>query len=124
MSDPNAPDELPEAVAGPHRVIGTPPPAQARTLLGEVSGDGRERRPAPRELPADPPNPRRAKKAERIVAALLILSTLAGIGCIPAYFRPEGGSVGAVFRSPPAPRLSVSVVFLALAAGRTISVRP
>src|SRR5258708_26009260 len=112
MSDPNAPDELPEAAAGPHRVIGTPPPAQARTLLGEVSGDGRERRPAPRELPADPPNPRRAKKAERIVAALFILSTLAGIGFIAAYVRLEVGSVRAVFPSNPALRLSLSVVVL------------
>src|SRR5258708_6816281 len=67
MSDPNAPDELPEAAAGPHRVIGTPPPAQARTLLGEVSGDGRERRPAPRQLPPRPPNPRPANKAARLV---------------------------------------------------------
>src|SRR5260370_28007398 len=97
MSDPNAPDELPEAAAGPHRVIGTPPPAQARTLLGEVSGDGRERRPAPRELPADPPNPRRAKKAERIGPALFILSTLAGIGFHPPHLRPQVGPAHAGF---------------------------
>jgi ubiquinol-cytochrome c reductase iron-sulfur subunit len=124
MSDPRepeAPDELPEARAVPRRVIGTPSPAEARTMLADV--DGRKARPAPRWLPADPPDPRRAKKAERLVAALFILATLAGIGFIAAYVGLEVGSVDSVFRSNLALGLSMSVVFLALAAGAVIWVR-
>src|SRR5215472_12756925 len=124
MSDPRepeAPDELPEARAVPHRVIGTPSPAEARTMLADV--DGRKARPAPRELPAEPDDPRRAKMAERIVAALFILATLAGIGFIAAYVGLEVHSVDAVFRSNLALGLSMSVVFLALAAGAVIWVR-
>ena len=124
MSDPRepeAPGELPEAGAVPRRVIGTPSPAEARTMLPDV--DGRKARPAPRWLPADPPDPRRAKKAERLVAALFILATLAGIGFIAAYVGLEVGSVDSVFRSNLALGLSMSVVFLALAAGAVIWVR-
>jgi ubiquinol-cytochrome c reductase iron-sulfur subunit len=123
MSDPNAPDEVPEPPARPHRVIGTPPPAQARSLLGDGGGDGRERRPAPRDLPAEPPDLPHAKKAEHLVAALFILSTLAGIGFIAAYVGLEVHSVDAVYRSNLALGLSMSVVFLALAAGAVIWVR-
>jgi ubiquinol-cytochrome c reductase iron-sulfur subunit len=123
MSDANAPDELPEQAAAPHRVIGTPPPAQARSLLGDGSGDGQERPEKPRELPAGPSDPQRAKKAERLVAALFILSTLAGIGFIAAYVGLEVHSVDAVYRSNLALGLSMAVVFLALAAGAVIWVR-
>jgi ubiquinol-cytochrome c reductase iron-sulfur subunit len=123
MSDPNAPDELPEAAAAPHRVIGTPPPAEARTLLSDVGGDGNGSRPAPRELPPDPPDLRHAKKAERVVAACFILATLAGIGFIAAYVGLEVGSVDAVLRSNLALGLSMSVVFLAMAVGAVIWVR-
>src|SRR5258708_15306476 len=122
MSAPNAPDELPGA-AGPHRVIGTPPPAEARALLGDGSGEPNGSPPARRELPAVPSDLRRAKKAEHIVAALFILSTLAGIGFIAAYVRLQVGSVDAVFRSNLALGLSMSVVFLALAVGATLWVR-
>jgi ubiquinol-cytochrome c reductase iron-sulfur subunit len=124
MSDPREPearDELPEAHAAPHRVIGTPPPAEARTMLPEV--DGRKAPPKPRWLPADPPDPRRAKKAEHLVAALFILATLAGIGFIAAYVGLEVGSVDSAFRSNLALGLAMSVVFLALAAGAVIWVR-
>jgi len=123
MSDPNVPGELPEAHAAPHRVIGTPPPAEARTLLGDGSGDGNGSRPVRRELPADPPDLRHAKAAERVVVALFILATLAGIGFIAAYIGLEVHSVDAVFRSNLALGLSMSVVFLALAVGATIWVR-
>src|SRR5215472_5033850 len=94
MSDPRepeAPDELPKAHARPRRVIGTPPPAEARTMLPGV--DGRKTPPARRWLPAGPPDQRRAKKAERLVAALFILSTLAGIGFIAAYVGLAAGAV-------------------------------
>ena len=85
--------------------------------------DGRKTQPERRWLPAGPANPRRAKKAERVVAALFILSTLAGIGFIAAYVGLEVGSVNSAFRSNLALGLSMSVVFLALAAGAVIWVR-
>jgi quinol---cytochrome c reductase iron-sulfur subunit len=125
MSETGAPGGLPdepaEAPAAPHRVIGTPSPAQARTLLGDGSGDGAQ--PAPRELPAGPQDPRKAKSAERLVASLFILSMLAGIGFIAAYIGLEVGSVDAVLRSNLALGLSMSLAFLAIAVGAVIWVR-
>jgi ubiquinol-cytochrome c reductase iron-sulfur subunit len=133
MSDPSAPDAasgLPDqpadAPAGPHRVIGTPPPAAARTMLGQRAGDGAAGDgplPAVRELPEDPPDPRHAKNAERLVAALFILSALASVGFIAAYVGLEVGPIDAVLRSNLALGLSMSVAFLALAVGATIWVR-
>jgi ubiquinol-cytochrome c reductase iron-sulfur subunit len=125
MSDPSAPseptDEPTDAPAGPQRVIGTPSPAQARTLLGGGADDGA--RPVPRELPADPQNPQRAKKAERVVAGLFVLSMLASIGFIAAYIGLEVHSVDATLRSNLALGTSMSIAFLALAVGATIWVR-
>ncbi len=133
MSDPSAPDaasglpgEPTEAAPGRHRVIGTPPPARARMMLGERAGDGAAgdgTLPAPRELPADPPNPRRARQAERLVAALFILSALASIGFIAAYVGLEVHSVDATLRSNLALGFSMGVAFLAMAVGFTIWVR-
>jgi len=126
MSDPTIPDGLPEepdAPVAPHRVIGTPPPAQARTLLGERADGGDGTRPAPRELPADPPDLRKAKNVERVVAALFLLSFVAGVGFIAAYVGLEVHSADAVLRSNLALGVSMSVVFLALAVGATIWVR-
>jgi ubiquinol-cytochrome c reductase iron-sulfur subunit len=111
-----------EGRPGPHRVIGTPPPAQARTLLGAGPGEG-DRAPARRELPAEPPDPGRAKKAERLVAALFILSLLASIGFIAAYVGLEVHSVDATLRSNLALGISMSVAFLAIAIGAVIWVR-
>jgi ubiquinol-cytochrome c reductase iron-sulfur subunit len=127
MSDTGAPggrpDEPAEAPEGPQRVIGTPAPAQARTLLGDGPGDGDGARPAPRELPAGPRDLRKAKTAERMVGALFIFSTLASIGFIAAYVGLEVGSADAVLRSNLALGLSMSLAFLALAVGATIWVR-
>jgi ubiquinol-cytochrome c reductase iron-sulfur subunit len=133
MSDPTAPDGtsgLPdgpaEAPAGPHRVIGTPPPAAARTMLGQRAGDGAAGDgppPAVRELPEDPPDPRHAKNAERLVSLLFILSAVASVGFIAAYVGLEVGPIDAVLRSNLALGLSMSVAFLALAVGATIWVR-
>jgi ubiquinol-cytochrome c reductase iron-sulfur subunit len=126
MSDTGAPggppNEPTEPPAGPHRVIGTPPPAQARTLLGDAPGE-QDKAPAPRELPADPADKPRAKRAERLVAALFILSMLASIGFIAAYVGLEVGSVDATLRSNLALGLSMSVAFLAIAIGAVIWVR-
>ena len=133
MSDPSAPDDTPglpdepaDAPVGPHRVIGTPSPAAARSMLGERAGDGAAGDgplPAVRELPEDPPNLRRAKKAERLVAVLFILSLLASIGFIAAYVGLEVGSVDSTLRSNLALGLSMSVAFLAVAVGAVIWVR-
>ena len=133
MSDPSAPDAasgLPDQPAGPpagpHRVIGTPPPAAARTMLGERAGDGAVGDgplPVVRELPEDPPDPKHSKNAERLVAALFILSALASVGFIAAYVGLEVGPVDAALRSNLALGLSMSLAFLALAVGATIWVR-
>jgi ubiquinol-cytochrome c reductase iron-sulfur subunit len=133
MSDPSAPDgtsglpdELAEAPAGPHRVIGTPPPAAARTMLGQRAGDGAAGDGPPlavRELPEDPPDPRHSKNAERLVSLLFILSAVASVGFIAAYVGLEVGPIDAVLRSNLALGLSMSVAFLALAVGATIWVR-
>jgi len=131
MSDPSAPQGLPDEPAEPpaarHRVIGTPPPAQARTLLGDgasgETGAGDGSPPMRRELPADPSNPVKAKRAERVVALCFILSMLASIGFIAAYVGLEVHSVDAVLRSNLALGVSMSVAFLGLAVGATVWVR-
>jgi ubiquinol-cytochrome c reductase iron-sulfur subunit len=127
MSDPTTPAEPPEEAAetpaGPRRVIGTPPPAQARTLLSERDGDRDGSRPAQRELPTDPSDLRRAKHMERVIATLFIISFLAGVGFIAAYVGLEVHSVDAVLRSNLALGVSMSVVFLTLAVGAVLWVR-
>ena len=122
MSETNGHDELPGDApegTGPRRVIGTPPPAEARTLLGSET----HAEVAPRELPSDPPDLRKAKLAERVVASLFILAMLAGIGFIAAYIGLEVHSVDAVLRSNLALGTSLSVALLALGFGATIWVR-
>ena len=105
----------------PHRVIGTPPPPRARTLLGEAPGSAAPE--APRELPEGPDDPARAKTAERIIAACFMLSMVASIGFIAAYVGLEVHSVDATLRSNLALGLSMSVAFLAMGVGATIWVR-
>jgi len=125
MSETQPSQDLPQEDGhqsrAPHRVIGTPPPAQARRVLAEEPGTTTPE--SPRELPASPANPAKAKTAERIVAALFILSMLASIGFIAAYVGLEVHSVDATLRSNLALGLSMSVAFLAVAAGATIWVR-
>jgi ubiquinol-cytochrome c reductase iron-sulfur subunit len=113
-------EELPEPRA-PRRVIGTPPPAQARTLLEAPPAE--EGPLEPRWLPAEPSNLPQAKRAERVVAALFILSMLASIGFIAAYIGLELGSIGGVQRSNLALGVSMSVAFGALAVGAVIWVK-
>ena len=112
-------EELPESRA-PHRVIGTPPPARARTLLEAPPDTGGE---VDRWLPAEPSNLAQAKRAERVVAALFILSMLASIGFIAAYVGLEVGSPAATLRSNLALGISMSVAFGALAVGAVVWVR-
>ncbi len=105
----------------PHRVIGTPPPAQARTLLGEAPGSAEPE--APRELPAGPDNPAKAKTADKVVAACFLLSMLASFGFIAAYVGLQVHSVDGTLRSNLALGLSMSVAFMAMGVGATIWVR-
>src|SRR6516162_6294566 len=116
-----APEEDGGQSRAPHRVIGTPPPAQARTLLGDAPGSAEPE--APRELPAGPDNPAKAKTAEKVIAAFFLLSMLASIGFIAAYVGLEVHSVDATLRSNLALGLSMSVAFLAVGVGVVIWVR-
>ncbi len=103
-------------------MIGTPPPAEERTLLGTAQSEAPPA--APRELPADPDDLAGAKRAEKIVASLFILAMLAGIGFIAAYIGlPVRVSVDAVLRSNLALGISMGVAFLALGVGAVIWVR-
>ena len=112
-------EELPESRA-PHRVIGTPPPARARTLLEAPPPQA----PKPeRWLPAEPPNLNQAKRAERIVAALFILSVLASVGFVAAYVGVQVGSVGGAARSNLALGIAMSVAIGAVAVGAVIWIR-
>ena len=110
----------PEGHAAPRRVIGTPSPATARTLLAEA-GDGGEK-PA-REMPADPPDPTRAKKAERIVVACFLLAMLAGFGFLVAYATIGVGTINKTLHSNLALGTTLSLVLLLLGAGAVIWVR-
>jgi ubiquinol-cytochrome c reductase iron-sulfur subunit len=112
-------EELPESRA-PHRVIGTPASARARTLLDAPPDTDVE---VERWLPAGPSNLPQAKRAERLVATLFILSLLASIGFIAAYVGLEVGSVGGAARSNLALGISMSVAFGAVAVGAVIWVR-
>jgi ubiquinol-cytochrome c reductase iron-sulfur subunit len=114
--------EIPE---GPHRVVGTPPPAPVAVDTPP---------PAPAEPPVDtnPADMQRAKRAERLVAILFIIGFLAGCGFIAAYVGleigqpaiPKGANdVVAVFRSNLALGTCLSIALLALGAGSVIWVR-
>jgi len=111
----------PEGPAAPHRVIGTPPPAAARTML-PASGDGGARPPA-RELPPDPDDPVRARKAEFVVVACFLLAMLAGLGFLVAYGLIGVGSVTATLHSNLALGLTLAAALLLLAIGAVVWVR-
>jgi ubiquinol-cytochrome c reductase iron-sulfur subunit len=103
-----------------HRVIGTPAPAQARTLLAEDQPDGGL---AERELPADPVDPASANRAEKAVAALFVISMLAGLGFIACYVIFRVHTINNVTHSNLALGLTMAIAFLALGAGAVIWVR-
>ncbi|HEY2286226.1 MAG TPA: Rieske 2Fe-2S domain-containing protein [Streptosporangiaceae bacterium] len=102
-----------------HRVIGTPAPAQARTLLAE---DPDPSAVAVRELPADSDMPG-AGRAEKSVAALFMISMLAGLGFIACYVIFRVHTVNNVLHSNLALGLTMALAFLALGAGAVIWVR-
>jgi ubiquinol-cytochrome c reductase iron-sulfur subunit len=110
-----------EGHAPPRRVIGTPPPAAARTMLADHGSDGGE--PVVRELPADPEDPVHAKKAERVVVACFLIAFLAGLGFLVAYALIGVGSITAALHSNLFLGSTLSLVLLLLGAGAVIWVR-
>jgi ubiquinol-cytochrome c reductase iron-sulfur subunit len=110
----------PEGRRAPHRVIGTPPPAQARTLLAE---DAAGARPTARELPAEPEDPARAKRVEKLVAACFIIAALAGFAFLVCYAMIGVGSITNVLHSNLALGGSMALMFLLLGIGATLWVR-
>ena len=106
------------------RVIGTPSPATSRRLLGDGgTGDRPATVTKPRELPADLPNPERAKRVERVVALCFTISVLASLAFIASYVIFPVHSIDKVLRSNLGLGLSMTVAFLALGVGATIWVR-
>jgi ubiquinol-cytochrome c reductase iron-sulfur subunit len=113
----------PEGRAAPHRVIGTPAPAAARTLLADAGDAGDSGEKPVREMPAGPPDPIRAKKAERIVVACFLLAMLAGFGFLVAYGTIGVGTITKTLHSNLALGSTLSLVFLLLGIGAVIWVR-
>ncbi|MGO8960588.1 MAG: Rieske 2Fe-2S domain-containing protein [Streptosporangiaceae bacterium] len=120
-SSAGQPGHEPELPGVPHRVIGTPPPATARTMLPPPGGDGGQA--IPRELPPDPDDPVRAKKAERIVVACFLLATLAGLGFLVAYALIGVGSLTAVLHSNLFLGSTMALTMLLLGIGAVVWVR-
>jgi ubiquinol-cytochrome c reductase iron-sulfur subunit len=109
-----------EGPAIPHRIIGTPAPATARTMLLPPSHGAL---PPARELPPESDNPVRARKAELIVAACFLLAMVAGFGFLVAYSLIGLGTVTKVTHSNLALGICLSLVFLLLGIGAVIWVR-
>ncbi|HEY7485954.1 MAG TPA: Rieske 2Fe-2S domain-containing protein [Streptosporangiaceae bacterium] len=107
----------------PKRVIGTPPPAESRRLLAtRDSGNG-----STGPVPGEELDEAAARRAERVVALLFIITFLAGIGFIAAYvLAGRNGGMHGVRRTMWANYglgATMTICFLALAAGVTIWVR-
>jgi ubiquinol-cytochrome c reductase iron-sulfur subunit len=77
----------------------------------------------PRELPADLPNPERAKRVERVVALCFTISVLASLAFIASYVIFPVHSIDKVLKSNLGLGLSMTVALLALGVGATIWVR-
>jgi len=102
------------------RAIGTPPPALARRLLGDGRAAERAEKP---ELPAEPANAQRARRAEQIAALCFAISFLGSVAFIAAYVIFQVHTLDDTFRSNLALGGSMTVAFLAIAAGAVIWVR-
>jgi ubiquinol-cytochrome c reductase iron-sulfur subunit len=113
--------DQPTGPSAPRRVIGTPPPAAARTMLPDRGHDGPSQ--PPRELPAEPDDPMRAKKVEKLVAACFILAMLAGFGFLVAYALIGVNSITSAQHANMALGGTLGLALLLLAIGATIWVR-
>jgi ubiquinol-cytochrome c reductase iron-sulfur subunit len=130
--------EGPGEPAGPHRVIGTPPPTPH--LLGGGSGVAGHGGPGSglvpaqgspleggghgeEQLPSESDYPAHATNAERLVVFFFLLAFFAGCGFIAAYIGIGVYSVDKVFRSNLALGLSLSVTLFSLGMGALIWVR-
>jgi ubiquinol-cytochrome c reductase iron-sulfur subunit len=79
--------------------------------------------PPVRELPAEPEDPRKAKKAELVVAACFVGAMLAGFGFLVAYGLIGVGTLTKTLHSNLALGSLMSAVFLLLGIGAVIWVR-
>lgn len=103
----------------PRRVVGTPRPTESQHLLGGTGGEG-----PPVETGAVPDqDPRKAKRAERIVAFFFGLSLLGSIGFVVAYIAFPVGGVVETLVSNRWLGVSMAVAFLGVAMGATYWVR-
>ncbi|WP_248959426.1 cytochrome bc1 complex Rieske iron-sulfur subunit [Sphaerisporangium perillae] len=103
----------------PRRVIGTPPPRGEASALGA---------PASTDEPivyegATFPDPAKARKAERIVALLFLVSFVGAVAFIASYVAFQVGTIGRTQVSNFALGSSLTVALLALAAGIVVWVR-
>jgi len=107
------------------RVIGTPSPADSRSMLAtpRPGSPGGPPEPRERELPAEPADQPAAKRAERVVALCFTVATLAGLAFIAAYLIFPVHTVTRVQHSNLALGLTMALAFLALAVGAVIWVR-
>jgi ubiquinol-cytochrome c reductase iron-sulfur subunit len=132
MSDNDQiPASQPDEPERPHRVVGTPSPAIARSVLSEgetagarqpdaVAGGGSH----PAQIEGAPSDPATATKgAERAVAGFFLLSMLASFGFIAAYIGMPVHSINRVFESNLALGGAMSVAFLGMGFGAVIWVR-
>jgi ubiquinol-cytochrome c reductase iron-sulfur subunit len=113
--------DQPTGPAAPRRVIGTPPPAAARTMLPGRGHDGPSQ--PPRELPADSGDPGHSKRIEKVVAACFVLAMLAGFGFLVAYALMGVNSITSARNANMALGGTLGVALLLLAIGATIWVR-
>ena len=109
----------PEGPGAPHRVIGTPSPAESRSMLAPAP---EEEHPPARELP-DAPDDEHANNAAKLVAACFILAMLAGLGFVACYFIFNDHSLSAVTHDNLALGTTMALAFLLMGAGATIWVR-
>jgi ubiquinol-cytochrome c reductase iron-sulfur subunit len=113
--------DQPTGPAAPRRVIGTPPPAAARTMLPD-RGHGGPSQPA-RQLPAETDDPRRAKRVEKVVAACFLIAMLSGFGFLVGYGLVGVNSISSAQRSNMILGGTLGLTLLLLGIGATIWVR-
>ncbi|GGK88173.1 cytochrome bc1 complex Rieske iron-sulfur subunit [Sphaerisporangium melleum] len=115
--NPNDIEQAEERV--PRRVIGTPPPGDEASALGAPVST---REPIKHEG-VTYPDPDKARKAERIVALLFVVSFLAAVAFVASYVVFQVGTIDRTATSNLALGSSLTVALLSLAAGIVVWVR-